>query len=251
MKKCWLALIGLVLLLAMVSLNGCTAGYRTPVTAGVTSLQKGGISVSGVGKVTVTPDIATVSLGISAQAASVAEAQSQATGAMNKVMAALTANGVANKDIQTQRFSITQVTKWDSNKQQDTVIGYRVTNMVTAKIREVDKTGAIIDAVAAAGGDPTRISSVSFSVDDPSPYYKEARQKAVADARAEGEQLAEFSGVKLGKLINISESATYPIYLRSIEVGAAALAPAPTTPISPGETELTITVQATYATSDW
>ena len=63
--------------------------------------------------------------------------------------------------------------------------------MVTAKIREMDKVGSIIDAVAAAGGDYTRINNIAFSVDDPSPYYTEARQKAMADAKAKAEQLAE------------------------------------------------------------
>jgi uncharacterized protein YggE len=234
-KKYWLAAIGLVLVLA-VSLAGCT----NIETAGSNSQQQG-IWVTGEGKVSVIPDIATLSLGVSAQAASVAEAQSQAAEAMNSVMTALSDNGVAEKDIQTQRFSIDQVTRWDDKNQQEVVIGYRVTNMVTAKIREIDKAGAIIDAVAAAGGDLTRINSISFSVDDPTPYYKEAREKAMADAKAKAEQLAKLAGVGLGKPTYISEGTVSPVYFRAIE----AAAPAPT-PISPGELELTLTVQVAY-----
>jgi len=131
------------------------------------------------------------------------------------------------------------------------VIGYRVTNMVTAKIREIDKAGPIIDAVAAAGGDFTRINNISFSVDDPTAYYEEARQKAVADARAKAEQLAELAGVNLGKPTYISEGAQAPIYPRDLYYGEAGVpAPAPPTPISPGEIELTLTVQVAYAIVD-
>jgi uncharacterized protein YggE len=235
MKKYWLAL-GLVLVLAAVSLAGCA----NVETAGSNSQQQG-IWVSGEGKVTVVPDIATLSLGISAQAASVAEAQSQAAEAMNGVMSALADNGVAKKDIQTQYFSIDQVTRWDDKNQQEVVIGYRVTNTVTAKIRETDKAGAIIDAVAAAGGDLTRINSIGFSVDDPTPYYEEAREKAMADAKAKGKQLAELAGVKLGKPTYISEGTISPVYPRAVPYEAAA-----PTPISPGELELTLTVQVAY-----
>jgi hypothetical protein len=247
MKKYWLVAISLALVLAVAGLVGCT-GPTTIGTVGLNS-QQTGIWVSGEGKVTVTPDIATLWLGITAQAASVAEAQSQAAEAMDKVMVALIDQGLAKKDIQTQYFSIDQVTRWDKETEQEIVVGYRVTNMVTAKIREIDKAGSIIDAVAAAGGDFTRINSISFSVDDPSPYYEQARQKAMADAKAKAEQLAELSGVKLGKPTYISEGTLYlPVIYR--EAAMAAPAPAPSTPISPGELELSLNVQVVYAILD-
>jgi len=248
MKKSWLVAISLALVLAMVGLCGCTAGSTTLGTIDLNSQQEG-IWVSGEGKVTVAPDIATLRLGISAQEATVAEAQIKAVEAMDRVMAALIDNDVAEKDIQTQYFSINQVTRWDRETEEEIVVGYRVTNMVTAKIREIDKTGSIIDAVAAAGGDLTRINSIAFSVDDPSAYYEEARQKAMADARAKAEQLAELAGVKLGKPTYISEGIQVPpIYPRSVYVEEAAIpAPAPPTPISPGEMELSLTVQVAYA----
>jgi len=160
-------------------------------------------------------------------------------------MAALIDNGVAEKDIQTQYFSIRQITKWDRETEEEVVVGYRVTNMVTAKIREIDKAGAIIDAVAEAGGDLTRIDGISFSVDDPSAYYEEARQKAMADAEAKAEQLAELAGVTLGKPTYISEGISYPIYPRDYMYEMAGAAPE--TPISPGEMEISLTVQVVYA----
>ena len=252
MKKSWLVGISLALVLAIVGLAGCSPGDTSfgglPSELRLTlSSQQEGIWVNGKGEVSVVPDIATLRLGIAAQAKSVAEAQTQAAGAMDRVMAALTDSGMAKKDIQAQRFSISQVTKWDREKEEEIVVGYRVTHMVTAKIREIDKTGAIIDAVAVAGGDLTRIDSISFSVDDPSAYYEETRQKAIADAKAKAEQLAELAGVTLGKPTFISESIQIPptIYPRAIPVSAPT--PMVETQISPGEMEISLTVQVAYA----
>jgi len=250
MKKHWLVAVSLVLMLAVVGFSGCSAGPTTIGTVDINS-QQSGIWVNGTGEVTVTPDIATLSLGIEAQAATVAEAQAQAAVAMAAVMTALAENGVAEKDIQTQYFSIYQVTRWDDFKDQQVVIGYRVTNMVTAKIRDIEQAGPIIDAVAAAGGDYTRINNVSFSVDDPTPYYADARQKAMADARAKAEQLADLAGLNLGKPTYISEGTIYPpVVYRDAGMEAMAPVPAPTTPISPGEIELSLTVQVAYAIAD-
>jgi uncharacterized protein YggE len=248
MKKYWLVAMSLALIVAVVGFSGCTGGPTTIGTVDINS-QQSGIWVSGTGKVTATPDIATLSLGIEAQAATVAEAQAQAAGAMDTVMAALAAGGVADKDIQTQYFSISQQTRWDDYKDEQVVTGYDVTNMVTAKIRDMEQIGSIIDAVAAAGGDYTRINNISFSVDDPTPYYKEARQKAMADAKDKAEQLAHLAGIGLGKPTYISEGTVYPPVVYR-DAGMEAMAPAPTTPISPGEIELSLTVQVAYAVAD-
>lgn len=250
MRKSWFLVIGLALVLTTVFLSGCTT-TPTPTLGGIFSTQQEGIWVSGTGKVTVVPDIATLRLGIEAQEASVAEAQSKATEAMNRVMDALDDYGVAEKDIQTQYFSIQKVTRWDNVKQEEVVIGYRVSNVVSAKIRDIDKAGEIIDAVAEAGGDLTRIDSIAFSVDDPSAYHEEAREKAMAEAKDKAKQLANLADVTLGKPAYISESiqAPPPIYPRVMYEGAPVPAPA-AAPISPGETEISLTIQVIYAIRD-
>lgn len=249
-----------VLLVASLAI-GCAkpAPAPAPATAPTPSVGSGvyggnqqeGIWVSGTGEVTVTPDIATLRLGIQAQEASVAEAQTKASEAMNKVMTALSDSDVAEKDIQTQYFRISQRTKWDREKDEEIVTGYQVTNKVIAKIRDIGKVGIIIDAVAEAGGDLTRIDNLSFSVDDPSAYYEEARQKAMADVKAKAEHLAELAGVTLGKPTYISEGIQSPIYKDIYyEYGGMAPAPAPAPappPISPGEMEVSLTVQVAYS----
>ncbi len=234
----WLILF-LVVVLAF-GAAGCAQGYNVSVTP----QQQTGIWVTGQGEVMAVPDIAELRLGVEVQADTVAEAQTQASAAMDKVQQALEDNGVAEKDIQTQRYSIYPVTKWISDKDEQEIVGYRVTNIVVAKIRDVDEAGAIIDAVAEAGGDSTRIQAISFDVDDKTPYYEQARAKAVEDANNKATQLAELADVGLGKATYISEGAAYlPVRADSYdvypEVGG-------TTPISPGELKITVQVQMIY-----
>jgi uncharacterized protein YggE len=257
MNKKWIITIGIVLLLvAVVGLAGCSSkdgvtlgGDNSALKINLNSQQQG-IWVSGEGKVTAVPDVAILSLGIQAQELTVAQAQAEAATAMDSVMNALKDAGVKDNDIQTQNYNIQQITRWDNDKQQQVPVGYQVTNTVTAKIRKIDTAGSVIDAVAAAGGDFTRINSIGLTVDDPTPYYEQARVKAVADAAAKAQKLADTAGVKLGKPTYISESSSMPGPIYRDVATPAAPVPAPTTPISPGEMEITTNVQIAYAIAD-
>jgi len=250
----WLAVF-LALLIIVLGLVGCegftTPTPRAPSTSPVTS-QNTGIWVSGTGEVTTTPDIASLEVGIEAQEVSVSQAMTKASEAMDKVREALTENGVAEKDIRTQRFRIRQRTQWDDTRQQEVIIGYQVTNEVVTKIRDIEKVGDIIDAVVAAGGDYTRIDDLNFSVDDPTPYYKEAREKAMADAEAKAKHLADLNNVKLGKVTYVSEGVTSPIVSEMVIEMPPMIAPAPAPaitvpPISAGETIIRLSVQVAYS----
>jgi hypothetical protein len=248
MKKRWLLAIGLVFVITVLGMVGCSPGNTIPseIENLNISSQQEGIWVNGQGKIAAEPDVAVLRLGIEAQATSVAEAKAQADEAMQAVEATLTENGVDKKDIQTQYFNIHRVTKWDRETEEETVVGYRVTNMVTAKIRDMDNVGTVIDAAAEAGGDLTRIDSISFSVDDPSDYYEAARQEAMSEAKAKAEQLAELAGVTLGKPTYISEGSQAPPIWRDAMVFEETVPAQSGTAISPGEIEVTLTVQVVY-----
>ena len=208
----------------------------------VSNSQQSGIWVSGEGSATVVPDLAGINLGIEAQASTVAEAREEAAQAMTEVMAALEDNGIASRDIKTQWFNISP--QWRDGF----IVGYRVTNMVMAKVRDMDEVGSVIDDVAEAGGDLTRIQGVSFTVDDPSVYYAQAREEAMLNAIAKAEQLAALAGVTLGPPTYIAEGGGYASYdyydygMRAMAEEAAA-----PTPISAGETEISLTVQVGFA----
>jgi uncharacterized protein len=256
MKKRWTVLAIVTLALIPVTMVGCTysggAQVTPPTIAGymgapviTSSQQQTGLWVNGEGKSKAAPDLVILSLGVEAESKTVARAQQDASQAMDAVMQALKANGIADKDIQTQRFSIYPVTQWIEDQQRQIITGYRVTNIVIAKIRQLDKAGSIIDDVAAAGGNLTRIDNIGFSIEDPTPLYKEARGEAIDDAIAKAKQMAGAADVKLGKLIYISESTPYMpnIAVKDYAMRAEAASP---TPISPGELEIQVNVQMVY-----
>jgi uncharacterized protein YggE len=252
MKRTWILVIGISLLALILTAVGCETGLpagSTPQINGgnfILSQQNTGIWVTGEGKLSVTPDVAIISLGVEAQANKVELARQQAEEAMLAVMAELESYDVADEDIKTQHFSIYPVRRWENDR--EILIGYRVKNIVTVKIRQLDDTGAIIDAVASAGGDYTRVNSISFTVDDPTEYYEEVREKAMEDAESKAEQLADLSGVSLGRPTYINEGTIYaPVTRDMYYAEAGAPAPEPTTPISPGETDIRLTVQVVYA----
>ena len=251
----------LAAVIAIIGLVGCGGGNATANPAGGSapggvrlaaadsSSQPSGLWVSGTGTVTVTPDIAILSVGVADQELTVAAAQARVTEAMNKIMAALKQNGIADKDIQTTGYSVQPVTRYDSTKNEAVITGYSVSNMVNVKIRALDKAGTIIDAVAAAGGNAIRINGVSLTVEKPEGYFGEARGKAMADAKTKADQLASLAGVKLGAAFYITESSGYiptPVPIFRAAAGAALEA---ATPISPGQTEITLNVQVAYAIS--
>jgi uncharacterized protein YggE len=261
-QRYWLLIISLALSMVLVGV-GCSAPSNLkgsippmlPALAGtedagkiggiIWSQQNVGLWVTGDGKAYGTPDVAILRLGVEVQDKSVSESQRQAAEAMDKVVKALKGKRVADKDIQTQQFNIQIVKRWIEKENREEIIGYRIVNTVVAKIRKVTEAGNVIDAVAMAGGNATRIDGISFTVDDPTPYHKEARDKAVADAIAKAKQIAATAGIKLGKPIYITESVAYiPSPVRNY-MKAEAAAPAPT-PISAGELEFQINVQMVY-----
>lgn len=204
--------------------------------------QNTGIWVSGQGQVAVAPDIATLTLGVNSQASKVSDAQSEAATAMSSVIQLLKNKGIADKDITTVGFNIYPVMNYTSN----TITGYQVSNTVRVKIRNINDSGSIIDAVTAAAGNLIRVSGISFDVNDPAPFLIQARQQAMADANSKASQLASLGGVKLGLPAYITETtgsyAPSPIYF-----SGAAAAPAASTPINPGQTQVSVTVQVVYA----
>jgi hypothetical protein len=203
-----------------------------------------GIQVSGTGSVFGVPDVALLDLGVTVERKSVSEARNEAAEAMQEVIDSLKDNGVDEKDIQTRRFSIQSVFDFPGRRQ--VLRGFEVTNMVTAKVRDIDGLDDALDDAAAAGGDLVQIQGIRFDIDDPSELQAEAREEAVREAREKGETLAELSGVKLGEPISISEftaAPPIPMFAGAPMAGEAEIA----TPIEAGELEVTVTVNVVFA----
>ena len=127
------------------------------------------------------------------------------------------------------------------------IIGYEVSNQLTVKIRDLDSVGGVIDQVTEAGGDLIRFQSIKFSIEDSDALQDRARADAIEDVMAKAEQVAGLTGVKLGKLIRITDTGAPPPPFESLERSVfAATAQGEPTPIMTGELEIVVTVQALY-----
>jgi uncharacterized protein YggE len=205
-----------------------------------------GIAVTGEGKVTGTPDVAILTLGVSTIQPTVAAARDTAATTMRALVDAVKNNGVAEKDVQTTQFNI--YPEYDySQGGNGRLVGYRLTNTVTVKVRDIDKTSDVLDSATAAGGDMTQVQGISFTIDDPSALKDQAREEAVNDAKAHAQTLADTAGVKLGDPISISETSVTPYQYGDTLKALPSTAGGTSTPIEAGELDVDLTVQVIFA----
>lgn len=203
------------------------------------------ISVSGEANVSVAPDLAQVEGGVTSEAKTAREASEANNAAMGKVLLALKGAGIDEKDYQTSRLSLQpQYAPTGPNRNTPQITGYRASNRVIIKVRDVTKVAGVIDTVVGAGAN--EIGGINFIVTEASKALDEARTKAVADARRKAEIYAKAAGVTLGEPISISEEGTAPPPVFRSKV-AAPMAIAAPTPVAPGEELLSITVNVTWA----
>ncbi|MEH0474081.1 SIMPL domain-containing protein [Streptomyces sp. B21-097] len=214
-----------------------------PVPASVPASAPATVTVTGEGSAGAPPDVAVVDAGVETSAKtsqSALDAQNRATTAL---LAAVRAQGVAERDIRTRSVTLTPLHDYADGVSRLT--GYQAAQYFTVKVREVARTGAVLQAVTDAAGDAARIDSVVFDVSDPAPLQARAREAAHADARAKAEQYARLSGRRLGPLVSLSEDAsTYP---RPVSpTGETSGAGVGAVPVAPGEIRAGATVTAVY-----
>jgi uncharacterized protein YggE len=165
---------------------------------------------------------------------------------MKAVRSSLDANAIGSDDIKTLSFNIQPQYPFRRDERSE-ITGYKVSNRVSVKVRDLDTVSDVLDGAAEAGGNAVRINGISFTVDDPEQYEADARKAAVEDARKRAEQLAALTGVTLGRVLSIAESgASIPFAERSFGGAMLQSAAAPRTPISPGETEISLSVSVVY-----
>lgn len=199
--------------------------------------------VTGEGKVTTKPDIATVTVGISAQAQGVRAAQDQINSIINKVTQALKQDGVDSKDIQTSNYNIHPTYDYTGGSQR--ITGYSANTNILIKVRNLDNVNNVIDTATANGAN--QISGISFDVDDKTKAQDEARQKAVSEAKKKAAEASKIAGFKLGRIINYSEN--FQGSPRPIPLAAEALTKAvggTPTQIEPGTSEIVVDVTLSY-----
>jgi hypothetical protein len=199
------------------------------------------ISVTGEAAVSVAPDQAQIEGGVTLDAKSAREASEANNAAMGKVLLALKAASVDEKDVQTYRLSL-QPQYAPNRPGPSPVVGYRASNRVTVRLHDVTRVAGTIDTLVGAGA--TDIGGINFSVSNASKLLDDAREQAITDARRKAEIYARAAGVTLGAPLSISEEgAPGPMLFRKMAVGMAA-SPAP---VALGEETLHVTVSVSWA----
>jgi len=202
------------------------------------------ISVTGEATISTPPDLAHIDAGVASDAKTARDASEANNAAMAKVLQALKGANIDDKDIQTSRLSLQpQYASTASSRPGPTrIIGYRASNHVTVKLRDVAKVAGVIDTLVAAGAN--EIGGINFTVSQASKLLDEAREKAVADARRKAEIYAKAAGVTLGAPLIISEGGAPVIPLFRARMAPIAAA---STPIAQGEETLSVSVNVTWA----
>jgi uncharacterized protein YggE len=204
--------------------------------------------LSGEGTASATPDLAIISSGVVSEGKTARDALDASTAAMDKLITAIKASGVADKDVATSGFSVAPRYVYsqrnDGTQEPPRITGYEVRNTVTVKVRDLSKLGGILDKAVTEGSN--QIDSLTFDIADKKKLYEDARKGALTDARAKAELYAAAAGVKLGRLRELSEqtSAGYPPPRPMMRMEAKAASA--DVPIERGEQEISVNVTATW-----
>jgi uncharacterized protein len=200
------------------------------------------ISVSGEAHISVPPDLAQIDAGVTSEAKTAREASDANNAAMGKVLLALKSAGIDEKDFQTSRLSLQPENSIPKQGTPSTILGYRASNRVTIRLRDVTKVASTIDTLVGAGAN--EIGGINFMVSQASKLLDDAREQAVADARRKAEIYAKAAGVTLGAPISISEGGAPQTF--GFARGALPMA-GKSAPIAQGEETLSISVGVTWA----
>ncbi len=204
-----------------------------------------GIIVSGQGTVSLTPDTAFLSVGVSVLADNAVQSRDRAAEAMKQLMDSVKGNGIDDKDIRTTQFNLAPEYDYSSSGS-PRLKGYRVTHMLSVKVKNVDNVARVIDDAVNAAGNPVQVGGVTFTVADPGAVLSGARADAMAEAKAKAQELASLSGVTLGAPVSIAETSSggqpTPLYYAAGKTADLAAA----TAIQPGQMDVTVNVQVTY-----
>ncbi len=201
------------------------------------------LSVSAQADARRVPDVATISTGVVTQALEANAAMRANAVQMDKVMGAIKAAGIAERDIQTSGINLNPQYKYVEN-QNPTITGYQASNTVSLKVRDLAKLGKVLDALVASGAN--QVNGPSFEVDQPEPAYNEARRGALEKAQVRAAMYAKALGLRVRRIVSISEGGGFrppgPVPMMAMARGKAEA----DTAVSPGETTLGVNLDVVF-----
>jgi uncharacterized protein YggE len=253
LRKFIVAAVGLLVVFLVIQVLAGLMGLRY-IGAGIAAGNT--ISVSGYGEAMAVPDIATFTFSVVSEKPTVAAAQADATQKANATTAYLKEAGIDEKDIQTSDYSV--YPQYDYVQRactggycpggEQVLRGYQVRQTTTVKVRDTEAAGELLGGVGSKGA--TEVSGLNFTFDDPNQVEDEAREEAIADAKAKAEELARQLGVSIVRVVSFSESGSgvpMPYKMEAYGRGGADMAVAQSAPeISVGQNKVTSSVSVTY-----
>lgn len=194
--------------------------------------------------VTADPDIVNLSAGVTTLAQTAVEAMRQNSEQMERVIAQVEALGVDEDDIQTTGVNLNAEWEWDERLRLQRFRGYRVTNRVAIRLRDIERTGRVLDALVDAGA--TDLGGLSWSIDDPAPVQEQARETAFASGRERALSYARMSGYSDIRLLEVSETVTggRPIPMEVVQT--ASFARDESAPVRPGQVQTGVSLTVKY-----
>ncbi len=231
---------------ALMILVAATAGIACAPPGDASEPTERFISVNGTGRAGTAPDTAVLTLGVETQAATAAAALADNNGRTRALLDALRAEGVAEKHLQTQAIQLQALYEHDRPRDgrpgKRHLVGYQATNVVSARLTEIDKVGQALDAAVNAGGN--RVDSIRFEISDPTEVLNSAREAAWQDAYGKARQLAELAGASLGPVLAIESYERTPGPVQEV---AMARSFADTAPVQGGTQVMAVNVQVRWA----
>ncbi|MDT9598111.1 SIMPL domain-containing protein [Sphingosinicella rhizophila] len=228
--------VAVLLAAAAVPLGGALAQQAPPLSG--TRLD-----VVATGEVSRVPDIARIGAGVITTAPTATAALEQNARQMNSVRAALKRAGIADRDIQTSAINLYPDYRHDERGGNPQLIGYRASNEVNVRFRDIANTGKILDALVAEGAN--QINGPALSIDEPEQALDEARTAALANARARADLYARAMGKTVGRILSVSEGGNMTPYPRPMAMRAEA-ADSATSQINPGEQTVSVTLSVSF-----
>ncbi|QQR82171.1 SIMPL domain-containing protein [Candidatus Campbellbacteria bacterium] len=264
----WLCIV-LILFVAVLAINALKENRY--IGGGVSASNV--IAVSGEGKVFAVPDIAEIGFSVVAEKKTLTEAQTASAEKINAIMTYLKEQGVAEKDIQTANYSANPKYEYRASgtsvpaaasgmsagssagiemmpvyypPQNQVLVGYEVSQTITVKVRDTEKVGALVTGIGAKGA--TNMYGPTFTIDDEVALQREARQKAIDDAKTKAQQLAKDLGVKLVRIVSFSENGGgyYPVMYKGMEATVSSDSASVSPQIPVGQNTITANVSITY-----
>ncbi|HUR16266.1 MAG TPA: SIMPL domain-containing protein [Candidatus Limnocylindrales bacterium] len=208
----------------------------------------GTISVSGIGCVAIEPDVADVLLGVNISRKTVAEARAEAATTMAAILATVAEAGVPKRDVQSSFLSVQPRYDYRDGRPPE-LSGYEMNNVATITVRDLAKLGDVIDGSLRAGA--TSMDGLEFRLADPAPAEREARIRAMANARSRADVIAEAAALTITGVESVTEGGAMPPRPFAAKAERMMMAQDAATPVETGTMEIEVTVAVTYRTTAW